>query len=72
MAVKPWMRMIYGMDALLLTDELFSLFLQVLEREQIMHKFHEVTARLEQALSRISHEDLDILEEVMEQVKIYR
>ncbi|MBA0852000.1 hypothetical protein Goshw_030395 [Gossypium schwendimanii] len=42
----------------------------VLEREQIMHKFHEVTARLEQALSKISHENLDILEEVKEQVEL--
>ncbi|KAE8728007.1 U-box domain-containing protein 12 [Hibiscus syriacus] len=42
----------------------------VLEREQIMHKFHEVTARLEQALSRISYENLDILDEVKEQVEL--
>ncbi|XVE79592.1 hypothetical protein DITRI_Ditri14bG0071100 [Diplodiscus trichospermus] len=42
----------------------------VLEREQIMHKFHEVTARLEQALSGISYEDLDISDEVKEQVEL--
>ncbi|GMJ08983.1 plant U-box 13, ARABIDOPSIS THALIANA PLANT U-BOX 13 [Hibiscus trionum] len=42
----------------------------VLERKQIMHKFHEVTARLEQALSRISYENLDILDEVKEQVQL--
>ncbi|KAK9029150.1 hypothetical protein V6N11_026273 [Hibiscus sabdariffa] len=42
----------------------------VLEREQIMHKFHEVTAQLEQALSRISYENLDILDEVKEQVQL--
>lgn len=42
--------------------------MQVLEREQIMNKFHEVTARLEQALSRISYENLDISDEVKEQV----
>ncbi|KAE8733752.1 U-box domain-containing protein 13 [Hibiscus syriacus] len=42
----------------------------VLEREQIMHKFHEVTTLLEQALSRISYENLDILDEVKEQVEL--
>ena len=33
-----------------------------------MHKFHEVTAQLEQALSGISYENLDISDEVKEQV----
>jgi hypothetical protein len=42
--------------------------MQVLEREQIMNKFHEVTAQLEQALSGISYENLDISDEVKEQV----
>ncbi|KAK6926951.1 Armadillo [Dillenia turbinata] len=42
----------------------------VLEREQIMNKFHEVTAQLEQALSGISHEKLDISDEVKEQVEL--
>ncbi|KAM1115637.1 hypothetical protein TB2_006158 [Malus domestica] len=42
----------------------------VLEREQIMMKFHEVTARLEQALSGISYENLDISDEVKEQVEL--
>ncbi|XP_022755758.1 U-box domain-containing protein 13-like isoform X2 [Durio zibethinus] len=42
----------------------------VLEREQIMQKFHEVTARLEQALSGISYENLDISDEVKEQVEL--
>ncbi|XWS28847.1 hypothetical protein CRYUN_Cryun25bG0106700 [Craigia yunnanensis] len=35
-----------------------------------MHKFHEVTARLEQALSGISYENLDISDEVKEQVEL--
>ncbi|KAB2080932.1 hypothetical protein ERO13_A05G096300v2 [Gossypium hirsutum] len=42
----------------------------VLERDQIMHKFHEVTARVEQALSGISYENLDISDEVKEQVEL--
>ncbi|XVF20065.1 hypothetical protein REPUB_Repub11eG0166100 [Reevesia pubescens] len=42
----------------------------VLERKQIMHKFHEVTARLEHALSGISYENLDISDEVKEQVEL--
>ncbi|XP_057956067.1 U-box domain-containing protein 13-like [Malania oleifera] len=42
----------------------------VLEREQIMNKFHEVTAQLEQALSGISFEKLDITDEVKEQVEL--
>lgn len=36
-----------------------------------MQKFYEVTAQLEQALSAISYEKLDISVEVKEQVKIY-
>ncbi|OVA06251.1 Armadillo [Macleaya cordata] len=42
----------------------------VLEREQIMHKFQEVTAHLEQTLSRISLYKLDISDEVREQVEL--
>ncbi|XWS74140.1 hypothetical protein CRYUN_Cryun02cG0190100 [Craigia yunnanensis] len=42
----------------------------VLEKEQIMHKFLEVTDRLEQALSEISYENLDISDEVKEQVEL--
>ncbi|XVF05520.1 hypothetical protein REPUB_Repub05bG0179200 [Reevesia pubescens] len=42
----------------------------VLEREKIMHKFHELTSRLEQALSGISYENLDISDEVKEQVEL--
>uniref|UniRef100_A0A6N2K522 RING-type E3 ubiquitin transferase n=1 Tax=Salix viminalis TaxID=40686 RepID=A0A6N2K522_SALVM len=43
----------------------------VLEREQIMmNKYHEVTAKLEQALSGISYEILDISDEVKEQVEL--
>lgn len=34
-----------------------------------MTKYHEVTALLEQALSGISYENLDISDEVKEQVK---
>jgi hypothetical protein len=42
----------------------------VLEREQIMNKYHEVTAQLEQALTELSHEKLDISDEVKEQVEL--
>lgn len=42
----------------------------VLEREQIMNKYHEVTSQLEQALSGISYENLDISDEVKEQVEL--
>ncbi|GMI81788.1 plant U-box 13, ARABIDOPSIS THALIANA PLANT U-BOX 13 [Hibiscus trionum] len=42
----------------------------VLERDQIMHKFHEVTARVEQALSGIPYQNLDISDEVKEQVEL--
>ncbi|KAJ0021003.1 hypothetical protein Pint_32356 [Pistacia integerrima] len=42
----------------------------VLERDEIMQKFYEVTAQLEQALSAISFEKLDISDEVKEQVEL--
>lgn len=35
-----------------------------------MERFHEVTAQLEQALSGISYEKLDISDEVKEQVSV--
>ncbi|KAJ4834442.1 U-box domain-containing protein 13 [Turnera subulata] len=41
-----------------------------LEREQIMNKYLEVTAELEEALSAISYENLDISDEVKEQVEL--
>lgn len=47
------------------------LLLQVLEREQIMNNYHEVTSQLEQALSRISYENLHISDEVKEQVRCH-
>lgn len=42
----------------------------VLEREQVMARFQEVTTALEQALSSISLENLDISDEVKEQVEL--
>ncbi|OWM89301.1 hypothetical protein CDL15_Pgr024046 [Punica granatum] len=42
----------------------------VLERDQIMNKFHVVTEQVEQALSRVSYEKLDIADEVKEQVEL--
>ncbi|KAI4322147.1 hypothetical protein L6164_021867 [Bauhinia variegata] len=41
-----------------------------LERDQLMHKFLEVTDLLEQALSGISYDKLDISDEVKEQVEL--
>jgi hypothetical protein len=56
----------------LFSSKITGLFcFQVLEREQIMNKYHEVTAKLEQALSGISYEGLDISDEVKEQVENY-
>ncbi|KAG7035412.1 U-box domain-containing protein 13, partial [Cucurbita argyrosperma subsp. argyrosperma] len=37
-----------------------------LEKEQNLNQFHRMTARLEKALNEISHEDLDISDEVKE------
>lgn len=42
----------------------------VLEREQIMNKFHGVTTQLEQALGGVHYEELDISDEVKEQVEL--
>ncbi|KAL9296612.1 hypothetical protein ACSQ67_022508 [Phaseolus vulgaris] len=42
----------------------------VLERDGIMNKFYEVTARLEQSLGGISYDELDISDEVKEQVEL--
>ncbi|KAF7805467.1 U-box domain-containing protein 13 [Senna tora] len=41
-----------------------------LERDQIMNKYQEVTAQLEQALSGITYDNLDISDEVKEQVEL--
>ncbi|KAK7312475.1 hypothetical protein VNO77_36363 [Canavalia gladiata] len=42
----------------------------VLERDEIMNKFYEVTTRLEQSLGGISFDKLDISDEVKEQVEL--
>lgn len=42
----------------------------VLERDEIMNKFYEVAARLEQALGSIPYDKLDISDEVKEQVEL--
>ncbi|KAK3409996.1 hypothetical protein EUGRSUZ_J02058 [Eucalyptus grandis] len=42
----------------------------VLEREQLMSKFDEVTEQIERALSAIPYEELDISDEVQEQVEL--
>ncbi|KAL5973280.1 U-box domain-containing protein 13 [Asimina triloba] len=43
---------------------------KVLESEQIMNKFRDVTAQLEQALDGICYDKLDISDEVREQVEL--
>ncbi|KAL5581024.1 hypothetical protein UlMin_013466 [Ulmus minor] len=63
-------------DALQLAKELLrfgsegSKIYLVLERDKIMNEFHEVTAQLEQALSGISYEKLEISDEVKEQFEL--
>ncbi|TKY67344.1 U-box domain-containing protein 13 [Spatholobus suberectus] len=42
----------------------------VLERDEIMNKFYDVTAQLEQSLGGISYDKLDISDEVKEQVEL--
>ncbi|RAL46144.1 unnamed protein product [Cuscuta campestris] len=42
----------------------------VLERDQILSRFQDVTIQLEQALSEISFEELDLSDEVKEQVEL--
>lgn len=63
-------------EAMLLAFELLrfgsqgSKIYMVLEREQIMNNLQEVTAQLENALSGISFEQLDISDEIQEQVEL--
>ncbi|XP_016187295.1 U-box domain-containing protein 13 [Arachis ipaensis] len=47
-----------------------SKIFMVLERDQIMTKFYEVSARLEQSLAAVSCDQLDISDEVKEQVEL--
>jgi hypothetical protein len=47
------------------------LCVQAVEKEHIMKKYEEVTARLEQDLEGICFEKLDISDEVKEQVKFF-
>lgn len=49
----------------------FLLYLQVLEKDDIMNRFQEVTTCLEQALCGIHYERLDISDEVKEQVGFF-
>ncbi|XP_043700887.1 U-box domain-containing protein 13-like isoform X2 [Telopea speciosissima] len=56
-------------DLLILGSQGSKIYL-VLEREQIMNQFQEVTAWLEQALSGISYDKLEISDEVREQVEL--
>lgn len=42
--------------------------LQVLEKDNVMKRFQEVSSQLEQALGQISFDDLDVSDEVREQV----
>ncbi|XAR59001.1 Ubiquitin--protein ligase [Bertholletia excelsa] len=58
-----------AMDLLRFGSEGSKIYL-VLERDQIMNRFQEVTARLEQALTGICFDRLDISDEVKEQVEL--
>ncbi|KAL6645877.1 hypothetical protein ACP70R_017485 [Stipagrostis hirtigluma subsp. patula] len=49
---------------------LFVYTVGVLERETIMKTFHDITAKLEQALAGISFDELNISDEVREQVEL--
>lgn len=42
--------------------------LQILDREQVKHRFTDVAVRFEQAMSKISFDELDVSEEIKEQV----
>lgn len=69
------MRLTFGTERTLVHPNVIKsqvyLCMQVLERDQIMNRFHEVTAELERALSGISFEKLDISDEVKEQVRYH-
>jgi len=42
--------------------------LQILDREQVKHRFKDVAVRFEHAISKISFDELDVSEEIKEQV----
>jgi len=42
--------------------------LQILDREQVKHRFTDVAVRFEHAMSKISFDELDVSEEIKEQV----
>lgn len=52
-------------------NQIFDCYLQVLEKDDIMNRFQEVTTCLEQALGGIQYERLDISDEVKEQVGFF-
>ncbi|CAL9234731.1 unnamed protein product [Arabidopsis halleri] len=56
-------------DLLSFVSQVSKIYL-VLERDQVMVKFQKVTALLEQALSRIPYENLEISDELKEQVEL--
>ncbi|KAL1345336.1 hypothetical protein HN51_019094 [Arachis hypogaea] len=58
-----------AMDLLRFGSEGSKIYM-VIERDQIINKFHEVTTQLEQALAGISYDKLDISDEVTEQVEL--
>ncbi|KAM2685425.1 hypothetical protein EV1_046796 [Malus domestica] len=69
-ALLSFMEALESAKELLRFESKSSKIYLVLEREQIMIKFYEVTARLEQALSGISYENLDISNEVKEHAEL--
>ncbi|XP_074568270.1 protein spotted leaf 11-like [Curcuma longa] len=59
----------FAKELLLLGSKGSKIFL-VLERDQMMERFQDVTSQLEQALDEISLDEIDISDEVKEQVEL--
>lgn len=59
---------LYNQQTVFIRFELFAMYSQVLERENIENKFKELSAHFELALSEILLHNFDISEEVKEQV----
>ncbi|KAG2308508.1 hypothetical protein Bca52824_028256 [Brassica carinata] len=61
--------LIHAKDLLTFVTQVSKIY-QVLERDQVMVRFHKVTALLEQALSEIPYRSLEIADELKEQVEL--
>lgn len=61
--------LLHAKDLLIYISQLSKIYL-VLERDQVMVRFQKVTALLEQALSEIPYQSLEISDELQEQVEL--